>query len=116
MPGPQPKLHLPFADWPEIDRQIWNNAVNNDDPFTDGLGMRIAKTTLHKYWMGWRRLLGFLAIAEPDALEIDPPNRLTIELVRRFVEHLRETNSPHSVAIQMDSLYGAARTVIPERD
>jgi integrase/recombinase XerD len=116
MPGPQPKLHLPFADWPEIDRQIWNNAVNNDDPFTDGLGMRIAKTTLHKYWMGWRRLLGFLAIAEPDALEIDPPNRLTIELVRRFVEHLRETNTPHSVAIQMDSLYGAARTVIPERD
>jgi hypothetical protein len=109
-------LHLPLADWPEIDRQIWNNAVNNDDQFAVGVGARLSKTTLHKYWMGWRRFLGFLTITEPDALEIDPPNRLTIELVRRFVEHLRETNSPHSVAIQMDSLYGAARTVIPERD
>ena len=57
-----------------------------------------------------------MTIAEPDALEIAPPERLTIERVRRFVEHLRKTNTPHSVAIQMDSLYGAARTLIPEGD
>jgi hypothetical protein len=62
MPGPKPKLHLPFADWPEIDRQIWNNAVNNDDPFADGRSALLSKTTLHKYWMGWRRFLGFLTI------------------------------------------------------
>ncbi len=90
--------------------------MNNDDPFADGLGERLSKTTLHKCWMGWRRFLGFLTITEPDALETAPSKRLTIERVRRFVEHLRETNTPHSVASQMDSLYGAARTVIPEQD
>jgi len=116
MSGPQPRLHLPFSDWPEVDRLMWNSAVNNDDPFADGVGARLSKTTLHKYWMGWRRFLGFLTITEPDALEIAPPKRLTTERVRRFVEHLRETNTPHSVAIQIDSLYGAARTLIPEGD
>jgi hypothetical protein len=116
MPGPKPKLHLPFADWPEIDRQIWNNAINNDDPFADGRSALLSKTTLHKYWMGWRRFLGFLTITEPDALEIKPTKRLTLERVRQFVDHLRETNTPHSVAIQMDSLYGAARTMMPELD
>jgi hypothetical protein len=116
MPGPKPRLSLPFADWPEVDRQMWSDAINDDDPFTGGGGARLAKSTQHKYWMGWRRFLGFLTIVEPYALEVAPPKRLTTERVRRFVEHLRETNTPHSVAIQMDSLYGAARTMIPERD
>ncbi len=66
--------------------------------------------------MGWRRFLGFLTITEPDALKQKPFERLTRERARRFVEHLRETNSPHSVAIQIDSLYGAARTMMPDKD
>jgi hypothetical protein len=102
MPGPKPRLHLPFTEWPEIDRRIWNGAVANDDPFGDGPGGRLAKGTLHKYWMGWRRLLGFLMITEPDILNASPLERLTKERVRRFVQHLAQTNTPHSVAIQMD--------------
>jgi hypothetical protein len=114
MPGPKPRLHLPFADWPKVDKQIWASAVAIDDPFDDGPGARLAKSTLHKYWMGWRRLLGFLKTTEPDILNASPLERLTKERVRRFVQHLAQTNTPHSVAIQMDSLYGAARTMMPK--
>jgi integrase/recombinase XerD len=116
MAGPIPKLHLPFAAWPETDRRMWNAAIENDDPFEDGPGARLAKRTLHKYWMGWRRFLGFLTIIEPDVLKQRPLERLTCERVRKFVEHLRETNTAHSVAIQIDSLYGAARTMMPDKD
>jgi integrase/recombinase XerD len=116
MSGPKPRLHLPFARWPDIDRRMWNSATENDDPFDDGPGARLAKRTLHKYWMGWRRFLGFLTITDPDALKKKPFDRLTRERVRNFVEHLRETNTPHSVAIQIDSLYGAARTLMPDKD
>src|SRR5262249_6123420 len=66
--------------------------------------------------MGWRRFLGFLAITEAAALEIAPAKRITIERVRRFAAHLAETNSPHSMAIQIDALYGAARAMMPEQD
>ena len=107
MPGPQPILHLPFANWPETDKIMWQSELDGDDPFSDGIAARLAKTTLHKYWMGWRRFLGFLTITEPEALELAPPERLTNERVRQFAKHLAETNTPHSVAIQMDSLYGA---------
>ena len=116
MSGPKPRLHLPFASWPEIDRRMWNAAIHNDDLFDDRPRARLADRTLHKYWMGWRRLLGFLTVSEPDVLEKKPLERLTRERVRRFVEHLRETNTPHSVAIQIDSLYGAARTMMPDKD
>jgi integrase len=95
---------------------MWNKAVQSDDPFDDGPGARLSKSTLHKYWMGWRRFLGFLAITETDVLNNKPFARLNSEHVRQFVQHLRETNTGHSVAIQMDSLYGAARTVMPDKD
>jgi integrase/recombinase XerD len=114
MPGPKPRLHLPFADWPEADKLIWSGALGNDDPFEDSPGGRLAKTTMHKYWMGWRRFLGFIMITEPDMLDASPPDRVTKERVRRFAEHLAQTNTPHSVAIQIESLYGAARTMMPK--
>lgn len=116
MPGPRPKLHLPFAHWPPTDRRLWHDAARTDDPFSDAAGTHLAKTTLHRLWMGWRRFLGFLAITEAMALEITPVERLTIQRVRRFAGHLAETNTPHSVAIQMDALYGAARAMMPEQD
>ena len=72
MPGPQPRLHLPFVHWPAADRRLWHDATLNDDPFSDAPGARLAKTTLHRHWMGWRRFLGFLAITESTALEIPP--------------------------------------------
>jgi hypothetical protein len=106
MPGPIPRLHLPFPDWPRLDQRMWADAVDNDDPFAAGPGGRLAKSTLHKYWMGWRRFLGFLTLADPEALNRQPFDGLTDKRVRQFVEHLRETNTPHSVAIQIDSLYG----------
>jgi integrase len=116
MPGLQARLHLPFAYWPPADRRLWHDAILNDDPFSDAPGARLAKTTLHRLWMGWRRFLGFLTIAESTALEIAPAERVTIIRVRRFADHLAETNTPHSVAIQMDALYGAARAMMPEQD
>lgn len=114
MPGPRPRLHLPFANWPEADKQLWQNSIRSDDPFGDAPGARLAKTTMHKYWMGWRRFLGFLSISERDALELDPATRLTPDHVRCFVDHLASTNSPHSVAIQLEALYGAGRTMMPD--
>src|SRR5580698_8658115 len=88
MSGPIPKLHLPFADWPEIDRRMWDTAVENDDPFADGPGGWLAESTLHKYWMGWRRFLGFLTMTDADALKEKPFDRLTRARVHEFVEHL----------------------------
>jgi integrase len=116
MPGPKPRLHLPFADWPIADKRMWNDALSDDDPFDEAPGIRLAKTTLHNRWMGWRRFLGFLSIEERAALDTSPSERLAKERARRFVEHLQETNTPHSVAIQIDSLYGAARTILPKID
>jgi integrase/recombinase XerD len=59
---------------------------------------------------------GFLAREDQVALEIPPEQRLIAERVRRFVADLAKTNSPGSVAIQVDALYKAARIMLPQVD
>jgi integrase len=114
MPGPKPRLHMPFAQWPQTDKALWQQAVADDDPFGNAAGL--AKTTLHTRLMAWRRYLGFLASNEPDALLLAPYERLTHDRVQRFVAHLADTNTAYSVACQIDALYGAARTMTPHTD
>jgi integrase len=57
-----------------------------------------------------------LALEEPNALEIAPAERITMARVRAFVAHLALTNTPYSVAIQVDALYKAARIMMPDCD
>ena len=82
MSGPRPRLHLPFVHWPPTDRLLWHDAAKNDDPFSDAAGTRLAKTTLHKLWMGWRR---FLASGD------DRGNGITGNVVRYVSSMMPET-------------------------
>jgi integrase/recombinase XerD len=117
MRGLPPRLHLPFHQWPLADQRLWPHVMDiNDDPFCNSPGARLAQATRHKYLFVWRRFLGFLAIGEPLALEVDPAERLTIARIRSYVSHLAETNAPQSVAIQIDGLYQSARILMPQRD
>jgi integrase len=116
MAGPPARLHLPFAQWPSADQRLWLSATSEDDPFADAPGARLAKTTLHGRWMAWRRFLGFLTITEPEALELAPKHRVTPERLRKYARHLGETNTPYSVACQVDVLYGAVRLLAPKQD
>jgi hypothetical protein len=75
MAGRNPRLHLPYTQWPAVDPLLWERATDSDDPFADGAGARLAKASRHDYLFAWRRFLGFLAINEPTALEIAPTER-----------------------------------------
>lgn len=116
MRGPKPRLHLPYSQWPAADRLLWEGAMGSDDPLGEARGAHLAKASQHNYLFVWRRLLGFLSINEPTALEIAPSERLTIERIRSFVAHLDGTNTPQSVAVQVHMLYLAARVMMPECD
>ena len=117
MHGPEPRLHLPYRDWPVADRLLWERAMDNDDPFAETpSGARLSKASRQTYQLAWRRFLGFLATHEPTALELAPAERLTTERIRGFVTDLGATRSPTSAARLVDALYHAARMMILERD
>jgi hypothetical protein len=116
MPRNNPLRHLPISEWPAADRLLGQRAAGRDDPFADEAGARLAPSTRRSYMFGWRRFLGFLLIHEPAALDITPAERLTIERVRAFSVHLAQTCTPRSVAKGVDTLFLAARMLMPEKD
>jgi integrase len=116
MAGFAPRLHLPFARWPDADKALWQQAIEADDPFSVSGARRLSPASRQRYFMGWRRFLGFLAIAEPEALEISPPDRLNPERIKRFAKHLAETCSPASIATGVEAAYHAARVMMPDVD
>ena len=115
MPAPQPRLrlHLPYAQWPASDRLLWERAMCADDPFASGA--HLAKASKHDYLFAWRRFLGFLVLQEPQALELAPAERLNADRVKALRAHLAETNAARSVAIVVDTLYHAARLMMPSK-
>jgi hypothetical protein len=116
MPGPIPKLHLPFADWPEQDKLLWQQATADEDLFADAPGARLADKTLQARLMAWRRFLGFLKLHHPEIFALPAERRLTREVARLYANHIAETNTPYSTACQADALYAAARTMLPNVD
>jgi integrase len=116
MRGRKPKLQLPYTQWPAADRLLWENAMHADDPFSEGSGPRLAKSSQENYLVAWRRFLGFLTTHEPSGLAVAPMERITIERIRAFVAHLGATNSPGSVASQVAKFYHVVRVMMPERD
>ena len=116
VPGPKPRLHLPYKQWPVADRLLWQSAFCNDDLFAEATGARLARASQERCLWAWRRFLGFLANQEATALNIAPAERLTIERVRALAKHLAETNAPTSVASSIDALYTAARAMMSDRD
>ena len=59
MPGRQPRLHLPWAEWPSEDRRLWDAAIGSDDPFDDAAGSTSRRASRRQYVFAWRRFLGF---------------------------------------------------------
>ncbi|MDB5610941.1 MAG: hypothetical protein JWP25_7841 [Bradyrhizobium sp.] len=110
------KLHLPFDQWPLNDRQLWEQATNDIDPFSEATGARLAARSKHQYLFAWRRFLGFVVLEDGPALMLPPAERLTKERVHAFTNHLAKTNIPRSIAIQIDALYKAARIMQPNQD
>jgi integrase/recombinase XerD len=117
MSGRQARLQMPFVQWPSADQLLWQQAVSNDDPFSDGYrAARLAKASLARYLVAWRRFLGFLNIEEPTALDIVPAKRLSSERVRAFIAHLRISNNPRSTADLIDALYQVTLLMMPSQD
>jgi integrase/recombinase XerD len=116
MPGTQRRVLLPYAQWPVIDKRLWECAMSSNDPFGNTAGRQLAKATQQNYLLAWRHFLRLLATVEPMALDAPPSERLTIERVRALVHHLAETNTPRSVAAQIGRLYEVARLMMPDLD
>src|SRR3984893_8936032 len=110
--------HLPLNEWPEADREVFRVVYEPGDVFDDtaGPGAHLSEGSRRMIRSTYRCWLGFLRAKYPDELSVPPDERITLERVRAFIDHLSEHLSPSSVAIAAAHLYNAARLTAPTTD
>src|SRR5262249_8600544 len=117
MGGFPARLHLPFAQWPELDKVLWGTALAAADPFEPTTGGRLSAASRQRYFMGWRRFVGCLALCEPEALQLSPAERLCPDRIKGFAHHLAETCSPGSVATGVEQHgHATEQLALPMKD
>ena len=110
--------HLPVDEWPEADREAFRAAYEPGDLFdeTAGPGAHLAEGTRGMIRTTYRRWLGFLKENYPDDLSIPPADRITLERLRAFINHLGKETRASSVAFAAHNLHQAARLIVPTTD
>ena len=106
--------------WPEEDRQCFDRACRPVDAFVeDGGGSRAGHSdrSNHKLEVGYGRYLTFLTLYALAALPGPLAQRITPELVRRFIKHLQELgNSTRTQLCRLQELGEMAKVFNPEAD
>jgi integrase len=110
--------HLPLDEWPEADREAFRAVYEPGDVFDDtaGRGAHLSEGTRQMITCTYRRWLCFVKVNHPDDFSKPPAERITLERVRAFINHLSAEISSSSVAIAAARLHSAAQLIAPKTD
>ncbi len=106
---------LPVEEWPCPDREAWNNAIRAGD-LLDGSGAAAhwREDTRKKVQSSYGRYLTFLKRKGALNSATGPETRVTPDLLRAYIEELRETVSPVTLAGRITDLSEALRVMVPD--
>lgn len=108
---------LPVDSWPEQDRHAWNRAIRPGNCLEDGgAASHWAERTRRTVLFAYRRWLGHLHHTDPDALDLDPAERVTEQRIRGYITMLQATITPSGTHNYIKHLFDAVRVMHPEHD
>jgi integrase/recombinase XerD len=113
------KKHLPYGDWTEADRKLFEESFHkSDDPFDDaaGAGAHLRPRTVRTLRYGYARWLSWISAEIPSALSDDPQHRVTPERIKSYTLALGKTMKPSSVATYVAWLLQVCCHMAPEMD
>ncbi|WP_186421359.1 site-specific integrase [Bosea sp. CS1GBMeth4] len=100
---------LPFVEWPEIDKELWQCATRKRSLFgTEGKGADWRPQTRRTNIQNYGRFLGYLAWSGQLDVEQRPAERATPEAVEAYFDHIAPIMAPAS---QLSLLVGLKVTL-----
>ena len=101
---------IPIALWPEEDRALWLQALEQDDPFSEvGKRAHLRSISNHKVEKGYGRYLTYLKRYEPEALKDRACERINRDRVKRFITDMEaEGNRKMTLLARLQELHSIA--------
>jgi integrase/recombinase XerD len=110
---------MKIAEWPVVDRRLWQEALVPTDPFEPTGGTRAghSRQSNFKTERGYGRWLTWLATTSQLDANGAPHSRITRERVKAYVEHLDGIgNGGQTILSRLQELGDFARAVAPDHD
>jgi hypothetical protein len=110
------RLVLKFEDWPDQDQRVWAELTSSGTLFDDGAFAAWSDGTARLRQQGYGQWLSYLLRNCPEELEGEPADRITVSVVRGFVEECEERLKDRSIYNHVTSLLVMALAMSPDRD
>jgi integrase len=114
--SPRFKKHLNFSAWPLEDRKLWARAFEQGTFDDESPTSHLAEATKIGHRTSYARYLGFISRHHPEWLQQAPEARIKPNLIRAFVEHLRQSCRDTSIASLLNKLRLALKFMCPQCD
>jgi integrase len=111
--------HLPFENWPELDRQLFEAAFRAPaDPFNEdaGPGAHLRPRSKKTIRYGYARWLTWHVLEMPASLANPPAERVTRERIKAYAAALGQTMKPSSVASYVAWVFFACSYMFPSKN
>lgn len=109
-------LVLPLAAWPAADRMLWDALFREGGPLDDrGALAQLRKTSRWTLLAHYGRWLGWLQAQDPEALDLPPVDRASLDRLRVWLADLAHTR-PMSQWSFVGDVIRLLSAAAPERD
>lgn len=107
---------MPFHDWPAADRRLWDDLMRGGGPLDDRGALAHLRETSRKVLVRhYGRWLGWVTAKEPEALQIAPVERASMDRLRRWLDDLVHTR-PMSRLAFVDAVLRLLMKAAPDLD
>lgn len=106
-------LALPFSNWPDVDRQLFEAGHPRGDIFDRRANAALSHRTVYARRSAYGQFLQILCDHRPDQLALPPDQRVTPNNLRLAMEVLRRNCSDHTVGTFLQKVHLVIRAMYP---
>ena len=112
------RQYLPYAEWPEEDRRLWDAPFKKGERLFDdcGRGAHLSERSQQQLQYAYGKFLKFVAVRHPDRLGCDPAARVSADMIEEFVKFQPATCGDVTISIYLYHLWLVLKYIYPASD
>ncbi len=112
------RQYLPYAEWPQEDRRLWDAAFKKGKRLFDdcGPGAHLSERSQQQSQYAYGKFLKFVAAQHPERLGWDPAARVGVDTVEEFVKFQPATCGHVTISIYLYHLWLVLKYISPASD
>jgi integrase/recombinase XerD len=112
------RQYLPYAEWPEEDRGLWDAAFKKGEGLFDDCspGAHLSERSHQQLQYAYGKFLKFVLVRYPDRLDCNPVGRVNPDMIEQFVKFQPKTCGDVTISIYLYHLWLVLKSMCPAGD